>query len=314
LNKHTKRISILLLTAFLAVNAIAFFHAYKFTHFNKDIKARTADPNKLSATQKFKTLLFGVDNPRPVDTEKPTKKYTTLSINSGDDILECWSVPVDSAKGTVILFHGYAGNKSTLLEKSNLFNDLGYNTVLVDFAGSGGSTGNKTTIGFYESDQVKAVMDYVKKTGEQHIVLFGISMGSAAILKSVYDYKLQPSSIIIECPFGNMLQTVQARFKIMHAPSFPLSYFLVFWGGFQNNFNAFKHNPSEYAKSVTVPVLLLYGMKDNKVSKGEIDLIYKNLQGAKELKLYIDAGHENILEANRKDWISDVSNFLNQKN
>lgn len=308
--KHKKKLYGIFIIAFFAINIVAYFHAYKFTHFNNKIKDKTIDPNKLTTSQKLKTMLFGVDNPRPINTEKPKKQFTQIKIKYNSDTIDCWYVPVESSKATILIFHGYAGNKSQMVEKSDLLNELGFSTVLVDFLGSGGSSGNTTTIGYFESEQVKYVYDYFKDSSKS-LILYGISMGSVAIMKSIYDFDIKPSSIIIECPFGNMLKTVQARFKIMNAPSFPMSYLLLFYGGLQNNFNAYKHNPSEYAKKIKVKILLLYGLKDNKVSKEEIDLIYKNLQGPKELILYKNAGHENILEENKIKWENDVVDFTN---
>ncbi|HKC67722.1 MAG TPA: hypothetical protein VKG26_05795, partial [Bacteroidia bacterium] len=123
-------------------------------------------------------------------------------------------------------------------------------------------------------------------------------------------YRLNVTGIIIECPFGSMLQTVQARFNTMHLPTFPMANLLVFWGGLQNNFNAFKHNPSEYAKKINCPTLLLYGEKDEKVSRAEIDTIYKNLQGYKELKTYPLAAHENYLTKYKNEWEYDIGSFM----
>lgn len=297
--------------AIVVLNIIAFFHAYKFTHFSDDNKKRT-DPKELTFFGKLETLAFGVDNPRPMNTNKPARPFKTLVIPHETDTIECWYVPVESSKGTVLIFHGYAGNKSQMVKESNQFNELGYGTLLADFLGSGGSTGNNTTIGFYESDQVKTVFDFVKANNGERIIMFGTSMGAVAIMKSIYDYQLDPELIILECPFGDMLETVQARFRIMNAPVFPMSHLLTFWGGFQNNFNAFAHNPSEYAKKIEVKTMLLYGMQDDRVSLEETELIFKNLAGPKELKLYPDAGHESILMKYRDEWIQNVQTFLEE--
>lgn len=70
---------------------------------------------------------------------------------------------------------------------------------------------------------------------------------------------------------------------------------LVFWGGIQNGYWAFDHNPAEYAKGVKCPVLLMYGNMDKKVSLEEKELIFSNLAGHKELKIYPEAGHESYL-------------------
>lgn len=307
---YKKWILRIVLTLFIVINIVAYFHAFKFTHFDDSIIERTNDPDKLSITQKIKTMFLGIDNPRPINIEQPNRNYKIVKIKYNKDLIDCWYIPIDSSKPTILIFHGYAGNKSQMVKRSNLLNDLGYNTVLVDFLGSGASTGNKTTIGYYESDQVKYVFNFFKNQIQSDIILYGISMGSVAIMKSISDYHIQPESIIIECPFGNMLQTVKARFKLMNVPSFPMAYLLVFYGGLQNNFNAYQHNPSDYAKNISVKTLLMYGLQDNKVSRAETDLIFKNLQEPKQLKLYQNAGHDNIVEIYQNDWKNDIVRFL----
>jgi alpha-beta hydrolase superfamily lysophospholipase len=199
-----------------------------------------------------------------------------------------------------------------MLDKADIFLDLGYNTLLVDFMGSGGSEGNQTTIGFDEAEEVKTAFDYLKDKGEKNIVLFGTSMGAVAIMKAQKDYHLNANLVILECPFGTMLETVQARFSSMKVPSFPMANLLVFWGGVQNGFNAFKHNPVDYAKQITCPVLLLSGEKDDRVSLKEINGIFNNLAGKKKLTTYPLAGHENYLKKYKDEWTSDITTFINE--
>ncbi len=107
-----------------------------------------------------------------------------------------------------------------------------------------------------------------------------------------------------------MYKTVCARFKTMNAPTFPMAGLLVFWGGLQNGFWAFGHNPTEYAKKISCPTLLLYGAKDNKVSKEEIDNIFNNMVGTNKLIVYEEAGHENYLGKYKDEWTQDVREFL----
>lgn len=267
------------------------------------------NPQKLGMGQKIQTLVFGVSNPRPANLAQPDTLFETIKLKSNKEI-ECWRINTNNAKGTVILFHGYSGDKSSLLDKAAIFRKLGYNTFLVDFMGSGGSEGDQTTIGFKEAEQVNTSFDYLKKTGEKNIYLFGTSMGAVAIMKAIGDHQIAPKGIIIECPFGSMYQTVCARFKTMHVPTFPMAGLLVFWGGVQNGFWAFGHNPTEYAKAITCPALLLYGEKDEKVSRQEIDKIFTNLNGKKKLKLYQEAGHENYLKKYKDEWSRDIEQFL----
>lgn len=288
---------------------MAMFHSYKLTHFTDYKIKKTENPTKLSRVQKIKTLFFGVSNPRPKNVSFPNRKYETIKLES-NKVIECWSIQSQKPKGTVIIFHGFGGDKSSMLDKSEIFITLGYSTFLVDFMGSGGSEGNQTTIGFFEAEQVKSCFNFLKEKGEKNILIFGTSMGAVAIMKAIHDFDLKPTSIIIECPFGSMYETVCARFKTMNAPTFLMAGLLVFWGGVQNGFWAFGHNPTEYAKKIKCPTLLLYGAKDEKVSLKEINTIFKNLKGKKKLKIYTNAGHENYLNDYKSEWIKDVNTFL----
>lgn len=198
-----------------------------------------------------------------------------------------------------------------MLDKAAFFDGLGYDCFLVDFMGSGDSEGNTTTVGFKEAEQVKTAFDYLKNKGVHNIYLFGTSMGAAAIMKTIHDYDLKPKAILIECPFGSMYETVCARFRNIHAPVFPMAGLLVFWGGIQNGFWAFGHNPADYAKKIDCPTLLMYGNRDKNVSREETDAIFTNLQGPKTLKIFELAGHENYLGGKYKTaWMEAVIPFL----
>jgi uncharacterized protein len=184
--------------------------------------------------------------------------------------------------------------------------------LLVDFTGSGGSEGNSTTIGFWEAQEVKDCYDHIKNTGEKNIFLFGTSMGAAAILKCLNDHPIQPAAILLECPFGSMYQTVCARFKRMGYPAFPMAGILLFWGSVQHRFWAFSHNPITYASRVQCPALLMYGEKDDRVSRQETTRIYSNLAGKKQLMLFPECGHESYVTNYKDNWAKAVFSFLNE--
>lgn len=302
----------MLIAVFIFMNVIAFFHAYKFTHFDATAGQRIKDARQLSITQKLGLVMFGMDNPRPHNKRVPEGDYKTILLKSNKEI-ECWLMKTERAKGTVVLFHGYGGEKSSMLDKAGVFQSLGYNTLLVDFMGAGGSEGNQTTIGFKEAEEVKTSVDYLIKEREKNIVLFGTSLGAAAIMKAMADYQLPVSSMIIECPFGTMLQAVENRFATMHVPSFPMANLLVFWGGVQNGFNAFSHNPVEYAGKIKRPTLLFYGAKDEKVSAAETKAIFNHLAGHKKLVIFPLARHENYLVKYQGLWTESVAAFLNNR-
>ncbi|RYD90798.1 MAG: alpha/beta hydrolase, partial [Sphingobacteriales bacterium] len=267
-----------LVVIFVLANVMAFFHGRKFTHFDPDTREKPS-PEGMPFFKKIKTMFTGVSLPRPYTKKLPNRPYSTVALNSNVRII-CWAMKATvPAKGTMILCHGYGGEKSDMLDRAYVCLDAGYNVLLPDFMGAEASEGNLCTIGYKEAENVKTCIDYISTHGEKNIYLLGASMGAAAIMRTCSIYALPVKALVLECPFGSMRQTVKNRFEAMQVPAFPLSDFLVFWGGAQNGFNAFSHNPEDYAKKIKLPVLLLCGGKDDRVKPEEIQHIQGIIQG-----------------------------------
>lgn len=288
---------------------LAAVHAWSFTHFTEPDEEKTSmDDNGF--WDGIQLVLTGINNPRPFNFQQPATHFEEVIIQSNYKI-SCWHMRADSSSGTVILFHGYGGTKSSMLDKANEFLSLNYSVLLVDFMGCGDSEGNQTTIGYLEAEQVKSCIAYLREQKEENIFLFGTSMGAAAIMKALSEEDAGVKGAILECPFGSLYQTVCARFDMMNMPSFPMASLLTFWGGVENGFWAFDHEPVVYAQKIKCPVLLMYGGKDPKVSRAETDEIYAYFQGPKELIVFPEAGHENYLNQYRLSWKANVAKFLN---
>jgi pimeloyl-ACP methyl ester carboxylesterase len=84
----------------------------------------------------------------------------------------------------------------------------------------------------------------------------------------------------------------------------------MIYGSIHNGFNAYAHNPTEYAKGVDTPTLLLYGAEDARVTRAETDEIFQNLHGEKALGIFKNAGHENYLWRNSGEWNKEIDTFL----
>lgn len=236
----------------------------------------------------------------------------TVTLITKDHIkIEGWYLKTSSpAKGTVVMFHGHGGSKSGIQEEAAAFRKFGYHTFLVDFRAHGNSGGNTCTIGFYETEDVKLAYDHIKDKGEKNIVLWGISMGAATISKAMNDYPLQPSKIILEMPFGSILEAAGGRIKLMGLPPQPLATLITFWGGVQHGFWAFNMKPYEFAKKIHCPVLIQSGTNDTRVSRGEIDRIYNNLPAEKKLVMYEYSAHQSLCRKENSKWVSTVNSFL----
>jgi uncharacterized protein len=137
--------------------------------------------------------IFGLGISRPNADMLPNTiklEYVAKRISiSQNEWLESWFIPTQKSpsKGTVLLFPGHLGNKAKqLLAPTQMFHALGYDALLVDFRGVGGSSGNTTTLGFREAQDVVESMNYARRSNFQSpIFLYDVSMGTAAIMKAV---------------------------------------------------------------------------------------------------------------------------------
>jgi uncharacterized protein len=315
LSTTSKRVVAGLGIGLVAVNLLAYRQARAFTHFVAP--GHRTRPEEMSAAERLRVMLVGFDVPRPVNRTTPgwmNLSYERHLFAGGRGAaLEAWLIPRANSRGTVLLFHGHANSKQSLLQEAKAFHQMGLNAFLVDFYGSGGSSGNDTSVGFYEALDVTRAFGYARSLpGSGPVVLYGASMGAAAVLKAVADDDLQPAGLVLECPFDSLIGTVRHRFTSWRIPSFPLADLLVFWGGIQGGFNAFSYRPIDSASLVDRPTLLMNGDSDPWVRPEEARGIFEGLRGPKTLRFFRGVGHASCLCSRPREWKGVVAGFLDQ--
>jgi len=310
--RRFRQLLLLAALGFLLVNAVAFFHAWRFTHFTIEAGPHTKNPEQLTPLQKLGILLTGIENPKPVNRQTPGFPYRSIYLNGPNGRLEAWYGAVPHARGTVALFHGYTSSKGKLLTEAATFRRLGYNVLLTDFAGNGGSAGNICTVGHHEAADVAVVTRWLQRRPGA-VFIYANSMGAVATLRAEAKLGVRPTANVLECPYGSMLQTAQSRFRSMHVPPFPMANLLVFWGGVENNFWAFDLNATAYAARVSTPTLLLWGTADPRVTRPETDAIFANLRGPKQRQDFPGSGHEPYWRKHKVLWEQTIQGFLDSE-
>jgi len=302
----------ILLIQFVLLNVSAFLHAGKVTKFYNPTELKDQTPPK-NIFNKTWWLFTGPRYAKTTSKLKPVYEYETVLFKTKDSIhIEAWYAKTDSvAKGTVVLFHGLLNSKSRLINEANEFRYIGYNVMLVDFRGHGNSDGYTTTIGYRESEEVKLAYDWLQKKGEQHIILFGTSMGAVAIITAMAETKMNISGAILEMPFGSLHELMQSRAKTLGFPRQPYGVLVTLWTGIRRGFNGFKLNTYKNAEKVSCPVLLQWGNKDHVVPKSETENIYHHI-GSKQKKsvVYENGVHSSLLQQNITQWRIEVEGFL----
>jgi alpha-beta hydrolase superfamily lysophospholipase len=298
---------------FTVLNGLAYRQATAFTRF-APASARPWSEG-LTMGAKARALLLGIDVPRPLNQRTPRDvglAYERHVFTGGRGFaLEAWHVACPMGRGTVLLFHGHAASKEDLLGEAAAFHAMRMSVLLVDFAGSGGSEGNETSIGFHEARDVSRAVAYARGLpAPGPLVLYGSSMGAAAILKGVADDGLDAAGLVLECPFDSLERTVRRRFTSRGLPSFLLADLLLYWGGVQQGFDAFAFRPSESAARVASPTLLLSGDRDPWVRPEDARAVFDSLRGPRTLKFLEGVGHDAGLRRRPAEWRAAVAAFL----
>ncbi|MEM7795367.1 MAG: alpha/beta hydrolase, partial [Cyanobacteria bacterium P01_C01_bin.118] len=289
----------------LCLNTPAYLLSYHMTH------VRTPDQ-------------FGIGMPRPAHTQKPSDRglsYATRTIPiSQSQWLEVWEInaPIARPNGTVLLFHGNLESKSSqLIPPAQSFTELGFNTLLIDFQGGGGSSGDTVTLGINEAKDVVAAVNYKKEQNiangqaDSPIVLYGVSMGTAAILRAISTHQINPDAIILELPFVRIVDAIKSRLRYHKILATPIAPLMVFWASVQHGVNGFGHNPIHYAKSVDCPTLVIHGAQDKWTPVSDIDALVNNIPASKQLVISAEAGHHQLIGVDRPLWDASINNFLN---
>ncbi|NEO86492.1 MAG: alpha/beta hydrolase [Spirulina sp. SIO3F2] len=293
-----------LLITFLCANLPLYLLAYHVT--------QVRSPGQLS-----------LGRPRPSNTITPSDRglaYTTQTIAlSPSQHLETWEIssPVNS-KGTILAFSGNLSVKSHLLAQTEYFVSLGFDVILTDFQGVGGSTGQTITVGINEAQDVATVFNHFKTNqfSQEHshfpLILYGVSMGSSAILRAIALHQISPDAIILEQPFARLIDGVKSRLRYRQIPAFPTAELLLFWASLQRGINGFGHHPIEFARAVRCPALVFQGANDNWTTVSEVEAIVENFTEKKELVVFPTAGHQQLMSVDGDLWRSAVANFLNE--
>jgi pimeloyl-ACP methyl ester carboxylesterase len=158
--------------------------------------------------------------------DAPFESFTVKTTNIPQADIAGWFLPATSAKGTVILLHGYNNNKAYMVDWANwIRRDEKWNCVLIDFREHGQSTRTKhlCSLGYHEIWDVKAAVDYAESKGlARPYVIFGRSLGAAVGLRwAAMDERI--SGVFAVSPYKNAYlaseQITQTKLKISFLPS-----------------------------------------------------------------------------------------------
>jgi len=134
----------------------------------------------------------------PADSAMP---HEEIFLKTQDGVrIHGWYMPRPEAKGTILFFHGNAGNISHPLETYALLWSWGFNVFAIDYRGYGNSGGKPSERGLYSD--AEAAWEFLvqrKKIAPKSIIIFGRSLGSA--VAAYLGSRNLPGGVILESGF-----------------------------------------------------------------------------------------------------------------
>ena len=219
--------------------------------------------------------------------------YESIEISTADrQILHGWFVPAAEDKGTVLFFHGNAGNISHRLDYLSMFNRLGYNTLIFDYRGYGQSSGKPSEFGTYQDAEAAwRYLTEVKGYVPTSIILFGESLGGAvaAWLAS----REKPGMLVLASVFTSVPDLASQIY-----PFLPV-----------RQIARFEYNTFEYLRSVTCPVFVAHSPQDEIVPFTHGQELFQIAPEPKQF-LTLQGGHNNGFIFMREAWIMAMEGFM----
>lgn len=219
--------------------------------------------------------------------------YEPVEISTSDsETLHGWFVSAPAATGTILFFHGNAGNISHRMEYLLMFYRLGYNTFIFDYRGYGQSSGSPSESGTYLDAQ--AAWRYLtEKKGilPTRIVLFGESLGGA--VAAWLAAREKPALLVMASVFTSVPDMAAKIY-----PFLPVRLL-----------SRFEYNTIEYLQSVTCPVFIAHSPQDEIVPFAHGPALYQAAPEPKEF-LELQGGHNSGFIFMREDWMEALGKFI----
>jgi pimeloyl-ACP methyl ester carboxylesterase len=172
--------------------------------------------------------------------------YEAVALRSADGVeLKGWWVPVDGARGTVVLAHGLNRSRIEMVKKAPFLHEHGWNALLFDLRHHGESGGDTTTFGQKEKGDVLAAVAEARRRAPGPVVLWGVSLGAASATMAAADDPTV-AGVVCDSTYRDLPDTVRHHVALFRGfrwwlrviPPWPLSDQVLFWMGRRGGFDA----------------------------------------------------------------------------
>ncbi|KGH88688.1 alpha/beta hydrolase [Oenococcus oeni] len=230
--------------------------------------------------------------------------------------LDAYYLPAGKATNkTVIIIHGFRRNKTGMKAYTDMFANLGYNTLTVDNRGHGKSQGHYVGFGWLDKGDVEAWIRYlISKNKNVEIVPFGISMGGATVaMMSGDSLPSNVKALIEDSGYTSVEAEITYEAKAMY--NLPQKPFVSTVSLISKLFAGYSYTEASSIKQVeknTRPMLFMHGGADSYVPTKMVYQLY-NADKDPEKQLWIapNSGHVQGFGDHPSAYTAQIKKFLN---
>lgn len=249
---------------------------------------------------------FGLPNPE------------VLRFQNGNITLWSWYFKNPAKKKCgVILLHGQTGTRAATLKYAPIFFKRGCSVFTYDARRHGESGGEYGTFGFYEKLDLDRAMEFFSEISaipESSIGILGESYGAATALQFA-EGKKEISFIVSDSAYKDMTSIIEKRATDLYSPLILIiSPIAIAFAEIRADFIAKDVSPSDSAKKIEVPTILIHSLSDEFTPKEHSEDIFSNLK-TKQKKIWITdwgAGHGKSVNTNYAEYERVLLEFLKE--
>lgn len=244
-----------------------------------------------------------VDSPdwgRVTDTSIPTVE---------GKMLEVWRIePAGSARGTVVLAHGWGRNRDRMVARARFFGQWGFTTIIHSARDHGKSSPRRFMNAVKFAEDIEAVLAWVREP----VILYGHSAGAAGAIIAASRNPAMIRVLFLEACYAETKEALLSLYRWVNSFfGFVCGPMILWWMNlfYQNKLK--RVSPARLAPSIKMPVMLIHGEKDRRFPlQFAQTLLRKFAPGQAELYVAKGAGHSN--SSTTAEYREAVRSFLDR--
>jgi alpha-beta hydrolase superfamily lysophospholipase len=220
-----------------------------------------------------------------------------------------WWFRGDEPRATVLLLHPLRGDRRVMVGRARLLVEAGYDAVVIDLQAHGERPGEAITFGAEEKNDVIEATQLIRATAPgRPMAIVGWSLGGAA---AVLAGPLDVDAMVLESVYPSIDRAIANRLSLrtgfLGAAAAPLFTSQL---PLRLGVSAADLRPIDKIAEIGCPVLVLSGEADPRTTAEETRELFAAAVVPKQMKLFPNAEHVDLLESDPAAWRAAVLSFL----